>query len=320
MATLFRSDSAFPRTFRPVILVATDTLSYLQAIVIGILQGVTELFPISSLGHSVLIPELVGVGHARRPDSRRTSRSTWRSSSVCTSRPRIALLVLLPARLGRDRPRLRHARSRNRRIETSDERMAWLLIVGDDPGRHRRARVRAHAPHAVREAARGGDLPHDQRGHPLRGRAGPATRSDPRARRRAHAPRRAGPRRRPRPRHARAQGGRVRRRARQIAALFAGHQPLGRSRWSPASLRGLDHEDAARLSFLLATPDHPRRRGLQDPRPRSAATATASAARSSSGASAAGSPPTCRCASSCGSSRPGRSRRSRSTASCSASR
>ena len=39
---------------------ATSTLSYLQAIVIGILQGITELFPVSSLGHSVLIPELLG--------------------------------------------------------------------------------------------------------------------------------------------------------------------------------------------------------------------------------------------------------------------
>ena len=27
---------------------------------IGIVQGITELFPISSLGHSVLIPELLG--------------------------------------------------------------------------------------------------------------------------------------------------------------------------------------------------------------------------------------------------------------------
>ena len=35
-------------------------LSYLQAIVIGLTQGVTELFPISSLGHSVLIPALIG--------------------------------------------------------------------------------------------------------------------------------------------------------------------------------------------------------------------------------------------------------------------
>ena len=35
-------------------------LSYFQAIVMGLLQGVTELFPVSSLGHSVLIPALLG--------------------------------------------------------------------------------------------------------------------------------------------------------------------------------------------------------------------------------------------------------------------
>src|SRR2546427_11522897 len=35
-------------------------MSYLQAIVIGLLQGVTELFPISSLGHSVLVPAWLG--------------------------------------------------------------------------------------------------------------------------------------------------------------------------------------------------------------------------------------------------------------------
>ena len=36
---------------------AAAPLTYLQAIVIGIVQGITELFPISSLGHSVLIPD-----------------------------------------------------------------------------------------------------------------------------------------------------------------------------------------------------------------------------------------------------------------------
>jgi undecaprenyl-diphosphatase len=36
------------------------SLTYLQAIVMGLLQGVSELFPISSLGHSVLIPALLG--------------------------------------------------------------------------------------------------------------------------------------------------------------------------------------------------------------------------------------------------------------------
>ena len=35
-------------------------ISYFQAIVIGLLQGVTELFPVSSLGHSVLIPGWFG--------------------------------------------------------------------------------------------------------------------------------------------------------------------------------------------------------------------------------------------------------------------
>ena len=41
-------------------LVAVASLTYLQAIVVGIVQGITELFPISSLGHSVLLPELLG--------------------------------------------------------------------------------------------------------------------------------------------------------------------------------------------------------------------------------------------------------------------
>lgn len=35
-------------------------LTYTQAIVIGALQGVTELFPVSSLGHSVLVPAWIG--------------------------------------------------------------------------------------------------------------------------------------------------------------------------------------------------------------------------------------------------------------------
>src|SRR5258708_6690128 len=35
----------------------------LQIIVLALLQGVTELFPISSLGHTVIIPGLVGWGN-----------------------------------------------------------------------------------------------------------------------------------------------------------------------------------------------------------------------------------------------------------------
>src|SRR5206468_4739027 len=37
-----------------------EVISYFQAIVLGLLQGVSELFPVSSLGHSVILPSLLG--------------------------------------------------------------------------------------------------------------------------------------------------------------------------------------------------------------------------------------------------------------------
>jgi undecaprenyl-diphosphatase len=40
-------------------------LTYPEALVVGLIQGVTELFPLSSLGHNVLIPALVGGSWAR---------------------------------------------------------------------------------------------------------------------------------------------------------------------------------------------------------------------------------------------------------------
>ena len=36
------------------------SLTYFQAIVLGVIQGVAELFPVSSLGHGVLVPALFG--------------------------------------------------------------------------------------------------------------------------------------------------------------------------------------------------------------------------------------------------------------------
>ncbi|GCE26017.1 undecaprenyl-diphosphatase [Dictyobacter alpinus] len=39
-----------------------DLLKFIQTVVLALLQGVTELFPISSLGHTVIIPGLVGWG------------------------------------------------------------------------------------------------------------------------------------------------------------------------------------------------------------------------------------------------------------------
>ena len=39
---------------------ASSLITTWQAIVLGALQGVTELFPVSSLGHTVLLPNLFG--------------------------------------------------------------------------------------------------------------------------------------------------------------------------------------------------------------------------------------------------------------------
>lgn len=42
------------------VIVKSLELSYLQSVITGILQGFSELFPISSLGHSVLVPAWIG--------------------------------------------------------------------------------------------------------------------------------------------------------------------------------------------------------------------------------------------------------------------
>jgi undecaprenyl-diphosphatase len=42
------------------VLAQADPITYVQAIVLGLLQGFAELFPISSLGHSVIAPRLFG--------------------------------------------------------------------------------------------------------------------------------------------------------------------------------------------------------------------------------------------------------------------
>src|SRR5690349_22885081 len=56
----FRRRSGSGRQHVPV-----HDLTYPEAVVIGLLQGVTELFPVSSLGHSILLPALLGGRWAR---------------------------------------------------------------------------------------------------------------------------------------------------------------------------------------------------------------------------------------------------------------
>jgi undecaprenyl-diphosphatase len=109
-----------------------SVLTYPEAIVIGALQGVTELLPVSSLGHSVLIPAIVGGSWARDLNVS-TPESPYLSFivglHVATA---LALLVLF-----------RHDWARivrgfitsvaHRSVSTADERLAWLVIVATVP-------------------------------------------------------------------------------------------------------------------------------------------------------------------------------------------
>src|SRR3569833_340543 len=45
------------------------TLDPIQALIIAVVQGITELFPVSSLGHAVVLPHLFGLSLDQESDS-----------------------------------------------------------------------------------------------------------------------------------------------------------------------------------------------------------------------------------------------------------
>src|ERR1700758_4318873 len=95
----------------------TAHLSYVEAVVVGAFQGVTELFPVSSLGHAVLVPALVG--------------GQWAQDlNVSTpGSPYLAFIVGLHVATAAGFV----SSVRYRRVQTPAERLAWLIIVGTIP-------------------------------------------------------------------------------------------------------------------------------------------------------------------------------------------
>jgi undecaprenyl-diphosphatase len=223
-------------------------LSYFQAIVIGLLQGVSELFPVSSLGHSVLVPALFGWHNLVGAES--ANESFYLAFLVGLH---VATAIALVVYFRRDWIRivggmLRSLRSR--RLDDPDARVGWLLVVATIPvgvtgllfehplrtlfakplaagvfltlngvillagerlRRRSEARVLVTAGGPPAEEADGRTLPTLE--------VGEATGIG----------------------------------AAQILALFAGISRSGVTMVA-GLLRGLDHDDAARFSFLLATP------------------------------------------------------------------
>jgi undecaprenyl-diphosphatase len=117
-------------------------LSYLQAIVIALVQGVTELFPVSSLGHSVLVPAWIGGDWQTlvTQSSQATSESSFYLAYIVALHVATALALLwffrydwLRIIAGFFRSLPRSVRERRLSAEDSDERLAWLIIIATIP-------------------------------------------------------------------------------------------------------------------------------------------------------------------------------------------
>jgi len=107
-------------------------LTYAEAIVVGLFQGVTELFPVSSLGHSVLIPALIG-GQWARDLNVSAHESPYLAFIVGLH---VATAAALLAYFWRDWLRIIGgllSSLSDRQIQTPDQRLAWILILATIP-------------------------------------------------------------------------------------------------------------------------------------------------------------------------------------------
>jgi undecaprenyl-diphosphatase len=117
-------------------------ITYLQAALIGLLQGVTELFPVSSLGHSVLVPALIGGSweHLVTESSTSTSETSPYLAFIVALHVATAIALLIFFRADWVRIITGFFRTIGpsiaaRRIVTrdADERLAWLIIIATIP-------------------------------------------------------------------------------------------------------------------------------------------------------------------------------------------
>jgi undecaprenyl-diphosphatase len=102
-------------------------MSILQAIILGITQGLTEFAPVSSSGHLIIVPWLFGWEFVNNADLNKTFDVALHIGTL--------LGALLYFRRDVWRYVLAWGRSvRRRSISTVDERLAWALVVGTIPG------------------------------------------------------------------------------------------------------------------------------------------------------------------------------------------
>ena len=106
---------------------SADALSNWQALVLGLVQGATELLPISSSGHLILVPWLADWEYLKEHDA---FNQTFDVSL------HLGTLVAVAAYFRTDIVRLTTSwlgSVRRRRIETADERVAWCVAAATVP-------------------------------------------------------------------------------------------------------------------------------------------------------------------------------------------
>jgi undecaprenyl pyrophosphate phosphatase UppP len=110
----------------------TAHLTYVEAVVTGLIQGVTELFPVSSLGHNVLIPALIGGSWAKALNVS-APNSPYLAFIVGLH---VATAIAMIVYFWRDWLRIVRgffSSLRTRSITTPDERLAWMIILATIP-------------------------------------------------------------------------------------------------------------------------------------------------------------------------------------------
>lgn len=103
-------------------------ITSVQAAILGFIQGITELFPISSLGHSVILPKLFGWNlDQNSPDFLTFLVATHFATALVLFLFFIKDWIQIFKGLGRS--------IRDRKISPGDTyaKLAWLLIVGSIP-------------------------------------------------------------------------------------------------------------------------------------------------------------------------------------------
>jgi undecaprenyl-diphosphatase len=110
----------------------TAHLTYLESGVVGLIQGVSEMFPVSSLGHNVLIPAIIGGSWAR--DLNVSSPESPYLAFIVGLHVATAIALLIY--FWRDWVRIIggfFSSLRDRSVQTADQKLAWMIILATIP-------------------------------------------------------------------------------------------------------------------------------------------------------------------------------------------